>query len=271
MKSSVTISMVPELKGGPWIYHGDLEGSIIKASELGFDAIEIFTKAADQINHKYLAKLLQQNGLRLSAAGTGAGKVLQGLSLTSDELDIRKRALQYISEMIEFAEELNASVIIGSMQGRIQEGQNREDVLKRLRESFIELAGKAVQQNVTLIYEPLNRYETNIINQLSDAVTFIKSLGADNVVLLADLFHMNIEEISITDSLRRHASCIGHIHLADSNRRPAGMGHIHMQDVATVLGETGYDGYLSAEALPYPDSDTAARETIAVFNRYFTF
>ena len=80
---------------------------------------------------------------------------------------------------------------------------------------------------------------------------------------------MNIEEPDLAAAIRAGGTHIGHVHLADSNRRPAGHGHTDFAPIATALREIGYDGYVSAEAFPYPDSHAAARATIDVFNRFF--
>ena len=121
---------------------------------------------------------------------------------------------------------------------------------------------------VPLIYEPLNRYESNLLNRAEDAVAFLDTLDTDNVVILADLFHMNIEEANIADALRTYGKHIAHVHFVDSNRRPAGCGHMDYTAIASALKEISYDKYASAEAFPWPDSDSAARATIDAFNQY---
>jgi sugar phosphate isomerase/epimerase len=98
---------------------------------------------------------------------------------------------------------------------------------------------------------------------------FLGRLSTDNVVLLADLFHMNIEEVNLADAIRRGGNHIGHVHFVDSNRRAAGMGHIDFAPIAAALAEIGFQGYASAEALAWPDSDAAARQTISAFRQYF--
>jgi sugar phosphate isomerase/epimerase len=72
---------------------------------------------------------------------------------------------------------------------------------------------------------------------------------------------MNIEDASIADSLRQAAPCLWHMHVADSNRLSPGKGHFDFSGMIETLKQVGYDGYLSAELLPKPDPDTAARET----------
>jgi sugar phosphate isomerase/epimerase len=76
------------------------------------------------------------------------------------------------------------------------------------------------------------------------------------------MFHMNIEEASIEESLRRAAPALRHVHVADSNRRAPGWGHLDFRHILETLQEVGYQGYLSAETLPHPDPEGAARQTV---------
>jgi sugar phosphate isomerase/epimerase len=154
------------------------------------------------------------------------------------------------------------------MQGRFGDGVDRPTAMQWLADALNDLGEYARQYNVPLIYEPLNRYETNLIVTMADGVTFLKSLATKNVKLLADLFHMNIEEVNLAEALRAAAGFIGHVHFVDSNRRPAGMGHIDYVPIIAALKETGYAGYLSAEALAYPDPESAARKTNETYRRF---
>jgi sugar phosphate isomerase/epimerase len=269
MKSAVTIALVPELKTGPWIYWHDLPTCMAKAADLGFDAVELFTASADAISPNRLAILADQFGLKIAAVGTGAGKVLHGLTLTDPDPAIRSKAVAFISDMMTFGARFGAPAIIGSMQGNAVPGVEKEQALAWLAEGLNILGKRAQEKGVKLIYEPLNRYETNLINQLETGVDFLKSLETLSVVLLADLFHMNIEEVSLAESIRSAGSYIGHVHFADSNRRPIGRGHTDMSEVAAALKEIDYQGFISAEAFPWPDPDEAAKQTITAFKQYF--
>ena len=97
---------------------------------------------------------------------------------------------------------------------------------------------------------------------------FIESVGAENVKLLADLFHMNIEETDPAQSILACPGSIGHLHFVDSNRRAAGLGHTDYAPIAQALSATGFDGFASAEAFPLPDARTAAEMTIKAYRRY---
>lgn len=270
IRSSVTIALVPQIKTGPWIFWEDLETSMTKAAALGFDGVEIFTPSSDAIDSEKLLALLEKYELKLAAVGTGAGKVIQGLTLTDADSEIRKKAVSFISDMISFGANFGAPAIIGSMQGNILPGMDREQVMGWLADGLNQLGSHAGFLGVPLIYEPLNRYETNLLNTLETGATFLDSLKTQNVKLLADLFHMNIEETDMAESIYQFGSYIGHVHFADSNRRPIGFGHTEMADIASALKEIGYSGFVSAEAFPFPNPDDAARQTMLSFKKHFS-
>ncbi len=269
IRSCVTISLVDEARGGPFVFWDDLDAGCRKASELSFDAVEIFAPGPDAFDHTHLASLLDDLGLKLAALGTGAGWVIHRKQLCAADAADRQEAKDFIRGIIDAAGNFGAMAIIGSMQGRHGDGVDRATAIGYLSEALNELGEHARQFNVPLIYEPLNRYETNLITTISGGVELLKSLQTDNVKLLADLFHMNIEEANIAEAIRMGGSHIGHIHFVDSNRRAAGMGHIDFSPIAEAICEIGYDGYLSAEALPLPTSDEAARQTIELFRKHF--
>ena len=270
IKSCATMALVPEIKTGPWIYWEGPDISIPKAAKLGFDAVELFTASADAVDPEQLQQLCDANEIEIAAVGTGAGKVLHGWTLTNPERHIRDQALAFVTEMIAFGARFGAPAIIGSMQGNVEPGIERPQAVAWLAAGLSELGIRAQEQGVSLIYEPLNRYETNMFNQLGAGADFLETLDSGNVVLLADLFHMNIEEASLADAIRENARHIGHLHFADSNRRPVGMGHTDMTDVARALTDIGYMGYASAEAFPWPDPDAAAEQTMRAFQACFS-
>ena len=268
MRSAVTVSLVPEARGGPFVFWDDLAAAARRAKALGFDAVEVFPPGPDAVDPDELAGLLTDTGLSLAAVGTGAGWVKHKLTLTSPDPDIHAKAMAFVEEMIEFAAGFGAPVIIGSMQGRAEGAATRETALGYLSQALLNLGLFAASFNVPLLYEPLNRYETNLVNTLADGVALLKGLATTNVKLLADLYHMNIEEADLAAALRAAGPHVGHVHFADSNRRAAGMGHTDFAPVVAALRDIGYPGYLSAEVLPLPSTEDAARQTIDSFRRY---
>ena len=130
------------------------------------------------------------------------------------------------------------------------DGVDRETARGYLADALEDLGEHAAQYGVPLIYEPLNRYETNMANTVADGRHAARVARDGNVVLLADLFHMNIEEVDIAAALRAGGRHIGHVHFVDSNRRPAGCGHLDFPPIAAALRAIGYDGYRLGRGAP---------------------
>jgi sugar phosphate isomerase/epimerase len=269
IRSAVTVSLVAEARGGPFVFWDDLPAACRSAQQLGFDAMEVFPPGPEAVDTKELAKLLDGHGLKLAAIGTGAGWVKHRLHLCLPDAGARQKAKAFIRSIIDLAGPFGAPAIIGSMQGRFGDGVDQNTATSWLSDALNELGDHAKQYGVPLIYEPLNRYETNMCTSIETGAWILQGLSAKNVLLLADLFHMNIEEIDIAAALRAGKGCIGHVHFVDSNRRPAGMGHLDYYPIAQALVDIGYDRYASAEALPYPDSLAAAKQTIEAFRKHF--
>lgn len=269
IKSAVTISLVSQARGGPFVFWDDLAGSVRAAAELGFDAVEIFAPGPDAVDRVKLQQLLSEHGLKVAAVGTGGGWVIHKQQLCDSDASKRAAAREFIRSMIDFGGAFGAPAIIGSMQGRWSDDVPRDHAFQYLSEALNNLGEHAAKYAVPLIYEPLNRYETNLVNRLEDGVSLLKTLTTSNVRLLADLFHMNIEETDIAAALIAAGNAVGHVHFVDSNRRPAGNGHLDFAPIAEALRQIGYAGYASAEALPWPDSLAAAKQTIETFRQYF--
>ena len=265
MRSCVTVSLVPEARGGPFVFWDDLPGACKEATRLGFDAVEIFPPSADAIDPRELRDLLGQHDLTLAAVGTGAGWVKHRLHLALPDAKQRREARDFIRSIIDFAGQFGAPAIIGSMQGRSSDGVDTASARSYLCEALEELGEHALQYRASLLYEPLNRYETNQVNRVDDGLALLRSLSTRNVKLLCDLFHMNIEEADIAAALRSAGDKVGHVHFVDSNRRPVGMGHLDMPPIIAALRAIHYTGYLSAEAFPYPNPVAAADQTIASY------
>ena len=269
IQSAITVSLVAEAKGGPFVFWDDLAAAFAKTAALGFDAIEIFPPSAKELPLSQVRDLMEKHSLKVAAIGTGAGWVKHKLHLTHPDEVVRKKAVEFIHGVINLAGFCGAPAIMGSMQGRWGDGVSREQALAWLAEALQELSARAAAQKQVFLYEPLNRYECNLFNRAEDAAAFLREHGLSNVKLLCDLFHMNIEEADIAKTLRAVAPELGHVHFADSNRRAMGFGHLDFAPIATALKEIGYTGYVSAEVLPLPDSETAARQTIESFRRWF--
>jgi sugar phosphate isomerase/epimerase len=267
MRSAITVSLVPQAKGGPFVFWDGLADACAQASALGFDALEVFPPAPNAIDIAELQGLLDHHKLRLAAIGTGGGWVVHQWTLTNGDPAIRHEALEFVRAVIDLAGGFGAPAIIGSMQGRWGGAVAREQALAWLGEAIEDLGEHAAAHGVPLFYEPLNRYETNLFNRVGETAEWLRTLKTKNVRVLADLYHMNIEESDVAAALIEAGPLVGHVHFADSNRRAIGFGHTAMAPIIDALRRIGYEGYLSAEILPLPDSETAARKTIESYRQ----
>ena len=264
MKSAVTVSLVPEASGGPFVFWDDLDVAIHSAKELGFDGIEIFPPDPDTLRSLNVAQRLQ--GFPVAAIGTGAGWVKHRLLLCDPDREQRQHAIEFVRSMMRIASELSAPAIVGSMQGRSTPTLAKSEAKALLRDSLETLNEEAEKFGQPLLFEPLNRYETDQANTLEQGLELTGELK--NVMLLADLFHMNIEEANVAASIRHAGHKIGHVHFADSNRMAIGFGHLEVPSIIQSLRSIAYAKYLSAEVLSRPDAMGAARQTIESFRKF---
>jgi len=264
-RTSMAITAGPA-KFGPLLFPGEWERGVAAAAELGYDAVEVGVRDPALPVLRDVAGAVRAAGLVVSGIATGQSYYNDGLSPTSPDAAIRARLLDRLKGAVDFAAPWDATLFIGGVRGRLEgdaatHGTQRSRVVELVRAC----AEYAQPRGVRLAIEPINRYETNLINSVGEALEFIAEVGAENLVVLADTFHMNIEEVSLAGALRQAGDKLGYVHFADSNRHAAGRGHIDFGELAAVLRSMGYSGYISAEILPLPDSRTAAELAIACF------
>ena len=124
-----------------------------------------------------------------------------------------------------------------------------------LVEALAELGEHAAREGAVVLLEPLNRYEDYLLNRLEQAVELCEAVGNDSLRVMADFFHMNIEEADVADSIRRAAGRLAHVHLADSNRAQPGAGHTDFGPPFQALREIGFDGYMALECRLVGDAE----------------
>jgi sugar phosphate isomerase/epimerase len=126
-----------------------------------------------------------------------------------------------------------------------------------------QLGDHAKAEGVTVLFEPLNRYEDHMCNTLAEGVAILQALKHPSVKLMADLFHMSIEEADSAAALRAAGNLVAHVHLADSNRREPGKGHTDFAASFAALNGMGFDGWLAIECILSKPAETALPEAIA--------
>jgi len=246
------------------VFRDRLEVGIGKAARLGYDAVELALSKALDVDEAAVRRLLADEGMGLSAVSSGRVFAEEKVWLTSPDPAVRARAVDILKGLVELAAALGTTrVNIGRVRGFVHDGETRATAEGRFFEAIGVVAEHAAFHRITIVVEPLNRYEINYVNSVApEGIDVIRRLGLPNVKLMPDVFHMNIEDASIAASLLAAGSMVGYVHLADSNRWAPGQGHTDFQAIVGALAAIGYDDDVAVEILPYPSPDEAAAQAI---------
>ncbi|GAB4540378.1 MAG: 5-keto-L-gluconate epimerase [Anaerolineae bacterium] len=253
----------PDVAYGPLaLLSGSFEEKAARAAELGYDGIELMVRDPGHLDWPAVKSTLDNAGLEVPQIVTGELYGADGLCLVTADEDIYRRAEERTRAVIDLAAYLGAMVNIGRLRGQLKFLGDVSDPWPIALERLRGVIDYAARQGVKITMEPINRYETDFILSAADGMRLVEDLGCDNLGLMLDLFHMNIEDVSIEEGLRQAGERLWHVHIADSNRRYPGCGHLDFDRIFATLRDMNYEGYISAEMLPLPDPDTAARKTI---------
>lgn len=241
------------------------EESIPQIAGLGYNGIELALKDRSEIDQNSLDKLLEKYNLTVSAISTGRVFSESGLMFTCGSREDKKKLVEVFTGIIDLAACYGGKVNIGRVRGSFG-GNDRKLTITRFSEMASRLSEYALKKNVTLLLEPVNRYEIDFINSLRDGAELLKSLDLSNMKIMADVFHMNIEDRTIGGEIIEYIDHISYIHLADSNRLAPGWGHTDFEDIFSCLRKAKYSGWFSVEILPVPDPASAARQAVEYLN-----
>lgn len=259
MKLSVAVAG-KEAPPSAFVVWRGFEDSISKAAGYGYHGIELALKTAEDIDPDRLSSWLAKHNMEVSCISTGQVFATLGLYFTHPDASMRRKVIELFTGLVSLAGDFGQMVNVGRTRGFVAEGQSREEAEQLFIDTSRQICDIAGEHGVTIIIEPVNRYEINFVNNLDQGAELLAKVGRDNLGLMPDVFHMNIEDAQIGASLTKHAALVRYIHLADSNRWAPGWGHLDFDDVFEGLRKADFDGWSSIEILPEPDPDSAARK-----------
>jgi 5-keto-L-gluconate epimerase len=262
MKFSVVLSVQPA-RFEAVAFKGDLDHNLEKIAGWGYTGVELAIRDPRAVDAEELAEMVAAYGLVVPAIGTGQAWGEEHLSYSDPDPGVRRAAIERTKAHIPIAHRLDALIIIGLLRGLVQPGVGQAQAMDWTVDALAECCVAAAQSGVRIALEPINRYETTLVNNVAQGLELIDRVGADNLGLLFDTFHANIEEPSIEDSLLAAGGRLFHVHVADSNRCHPGAGHLDFAQILGLLTSSGYGGFVSGEFMPRPDADTAAERAIA--------
>lgn len=230
----------------------DLEATINKAADLGFDGVEITTAfhlpvESSKERRQEVKGWIKNAGLECS----GLHYIFDGsVKLATTDRELNDKCVEYLRKVIDVAADEEAKTVIvgsGGATRHIDDGTDRLEATKCMADVIHRAGEYAGERGVVLAMEAINRYETNFLNTMKEATEFAKMVDHPNVRTMADTYHMNIEEKDYAEEVRKYGYMLANLHLADSNRHAPGTGHFDFKAVANALKEIGFNQYCSFE------------------------
>jgi len=216
---------------------------------MGFDILEIVVENPDLIDPHVVKEILMENRLE----GIICGAFGPDRNICSNDPKIRENAKGYIRWLIDAAHEIGSETICGPMYSSVGKDHLEDNEARRKEWDLAvlgiqEMADYGAAKNVKLAFEPLNRFETDMINVVSQGNKFIKDVGRENVGFHLDTFHMHLEEKSSAEAIRQAGDKIFHFHACENDRGVPGTGQVYWKEVAQALKDVRYEGPVVIES-----------------------
>jgi D-psicose/D-tagatose/L-ribulose 3-epimerase len=230
-----------------------------KAAGMGFGAIELPVEQPGDWSPEAAAEVLAEHRLTPIVVGAmGPGRNL--VAAPGSEIEATQN---YLVHCMKVAETLGASVVAGpftASTGRTwrMDDTERADLYRELRTSLAPVVRQAEVRGIRLAIEPLNRYETSLVNTVEQALDALGPLLGPGLGLALDSYHVNIEEKHIGDAIRAAGEHLAHVQVCGNDRGAVGDDHIDWPAFLDALDDAGYDGPLGLESF------TGENATIAV-------
>ncbi|EKD88275.1 MAG: hypothetical protein ACD_34C00636G0002 [uncultured bacterium] len=220
-----------------------------KVKSMGYDFFEISVEDPSLIDIQAAKLILEKNGLQSVICGAFGPE----RNICSNDPNIRENAKTYIRWLIDAAYQIGASVVSGPMYSSVgkdhyESAEDRKKEWSLAVAGIAEMADYAAAKNIKLAFEPLNRFETDMINVVSQGMKFIDDVDRKNVGFHLDTFHMHLEEKDSAKAILMAGDRIFHFHACENDRGIPGTGQVHWNEIARALKETKYDGPVVIES-----------------------
>ncbi|MBT3359310.1 MAG: sugar phosphate isomerase/epimerase [Rhodospirillales bacterium] len=239
-----------------------------KAAEIGYDFLELPVRAPETVNAEAIARILENNGMFCTASFIHTLET----DIASEDSDIVAKGEALMYEALAKARDIGSTRLVGGFHSSLKkhdtartEGgrRNAVNVLRRVAE-------RAAEMGVVMCLEPLNRYESNLINTGEQALEMIGEIGSDNMFVHLDSFHMNIEEASPANAIRDCGDRLGYLHLAENFRGYLGTGSIDFASIFKACSDIGYDGPIALEVFSSAVVDPAHSARLAIWREVWS-
>ncbi|MCX5514018.1 epimerase [Kaistia algarum] len=226
--------------------HEECTRAIARTAEVGYDFIEAPALDPGSIDVDFTRRQLELNGIGINLSlGLDADT-----DISSGDKEKAARGKQKLEDAVRVARDLGAQYVCGILHSAFQKNvwPTTSAGVAMSAEVLGQVAETAAASGITLGLEVVNRYESNLLNTASQGVELCKRIGAPNVKVHLDVYHMNIEESDIGAAIRDTGSYIGYFHTGDSHRGYLGSGTINLAEVFRTLVAIGYTGPIAFES-----------------------
>ena len=250
-----------------WIWTSDFSSNYLpilrNVSRLGFDGVEIPVSTIYQNTDK-IRQIIDhfRTKKKFEVVVTVGGTFDSDVS--SNDAATRKNGLRIIEKCVRMSYELGGSLICGPMYAAVGRKvyvtkEERESILHHVAIEIRSAARYAKERGIRIALEPLCRYDTSLINTVSQGMRLVDMISSNNVGLLLDTFHMNIEEKSIASAILTAGERLFHFQASENTRGPPGSGLINWKEVWAALRSVNYNGLISIESFTPNDAELASR------------
>ena len=235
-----------------------------KIARMGFDIIEVAVEQKELVDWDRLKEIIKEAGLKVTVSGAFGPE----RDLSSDNERIRRQAYDYIIDCIKIANDLGSPIFGGPVYSAV--GKTRfvkEDQKKRERdwcvENLIQIGKIAADHGIVVGVEPLNRFETDMVNTADQAISLVKEVNSTHIKVQLDTFHCNIEEKNIPDTIRKVGKdLLCHVQGNECDRGTPGTGHLDWTGIRDALQEIGYDKAIVIETFGEVSEEIARAASI---------
>jgi len=246
----------------------DAEHAITSAAEAGYDLIEVPALDPSRIDTALTRRLLEENGLQ---AGVSLGLTLD-TDINSEDANSVSKGRDTLMAALGVCDGIGAKYLGGVLFGALAKYPGPTTPKARANSAAVikELAQEARNLGITIGLEFVNRYESNLLNTVEQTLGFMDLVGESNVVVHADVYHMNIEERNFRDPILLCGELLGYVHIGESNRGYLGEGTIDFEEVFGALVDINYTGPMTFESFSSAVVDPQLSNTLAVWRNLWS-
>ncbi len=258
-----------------------------KIKEMGFDVVEIPVEDPELIDGKQVKRALDEHGLEAVVCGAfGPSR-----DFTSDDPAVHQQCFDYMDALMDLCVDLDTNFVAGPMyaavgKARMVPSEQRKIEWERAVVNLRKVAEKASERGLELAIEPLNRFESDLVNNTADARRLVEDIDHSAAKIMVDGFHMSIEEKSLEEAIKTAGDKLIHVQTSENYRGTPGTGQTDWESFRRGLEAVGYEGIVTIESFTSDnqeladavciwgpladDQDDLARDGLAFLKKTFT-